>query len=225
ISQCIAESLANLESDPHRHAAYKIVLANRHMNLGVLYKELEPPTTQSRATAEEHFKKSFDWHLKTDNIEGIAQVSGNLGQLYLDTDRTTEAATLLTDAYEIRFCLKEVIRLCESPAVNRPSLAASIREVAESVAGDLSTTSGSTAKDVALVLDCSGSMTGAFIRACRQSLIDIITQYTFPDDQLSLTTFRRTHQEVWPLMSRDEEFMINLVQMNTETDGNTAFCE
>ncbi|RUS26595.1 hypothetical protein BC938DRAFT_470548 [Jimgerdemannia flammicorona] len=177
-----AESLANLEKDPSRKAAYEIVLANRLMNLGVLYKELEPLSDANKANAEQNLQRSLDLHRKNDNVEGIAQVSGNLGQLYMDTGRDTEAASLISDAYETvkkrgnhvsiqyaamnmglladrngrpeeavawytyvlqrydtivayvqRFCVEEVIRICESPSLNRPALAVSVREVGRRV--------------------------------------------------------------------------------------------
>ncbi|RUS33479.1 hypothetical protein BC938DRAFT_471466 [Jimgerdemannia flammicorona] len=268
-----AESLANLEKDPSRKAAYEIVLANRLMNLGVLYKEFEPQSGANQANAEQHLQRSLDLHRKNDSVEGIAQVSGNLGQLYLDTGRSAEAAGLITDAYETvkergnhisiqyaamnmgiladrsgkpeeavswytyvlqrydtivayvqLFCVKEVIRICESPSVNRPAFAASVREVGVPLFGHAFDTSSTTmVKDVAFVLDCSGSMTGAYIRACRQSLTDIITKYTFPGDRLSLTTFQHKMQVVWSLQPRDETMMVNLVQTKTSTNGATAF--
>ncbi|RUS31544.1 LOW QUALITY PROTEIN: hypothetical protein BC938DRAFT_477599, partial [Jimgerdemannia flammicorona] len=268
-----AESLANLEKDPSRKAAYEIVLANRLMNLGVLYKEYEPQSDTNQANAEQHLQRSLNLHRKNDSVEGIAQVSGNLGQLYMDIGRAAEAATLITDAYETvkkrgnhvsiqyaamnmgmladrnekpeeavawytyvlqrydtivayvqRFCVEEVIRICESPSFNRPALAVSVREVGEPLFGR-GLEMSSTAKDVAFVLDCSGSMAGSYIRACRQSLTDIISKYTFPGDRLSLTTFQHRMQVVWSLQPRDETMMINLVQTRTQTDGATAFCK
>lgn len=96
-----AYNLSRLETDNARRAAYEIVLANRYINLGVLYKDSNPSTPEKLETAEKKFLKSLELHRTLDNLEGIAQVSGNLGQLYLDTGRTNEAANLIRDAYDI----------------------------------------------------------------------------------------------------------------------------
>ncbi|RUS28659.1 hypothetical protein BC938DRAFT_481627 [Jimgerdemannia flammicorona] len=63
-------------------------------------RQLEPQSDANKTSAELHMQRSLDLHRKNDNVEGIAQVSGNLGQLYMDTGRATEAAGLITDAYE-----------------------------------------------------------------------------------------------------------------------------
>lgn len=88
-------------SEGDQHDACEIILANRYMNLGVLYMDVDPRTEQSRATAESYLEQSRNLHSKHNNVQGIAQVSGNLGQLYLADNQVEDAATLIKESYEI----------------------------------------------------------------------------------------------------------------------------
>ncbi|KAJ3013743.1 UNVERIFIED_CONTAM: hypothetical protein HDU68_000567 [Siphonaria sp. JEL0065] len=94
-----------LESAPNTletQTALRTILANRLNNMGVLFKENlfnGVLSIQDAATAESFFEKSLVLHRQTDNLEGIAQVSGNLGQLYLTQSKIDKAATLITDAF------------------------------------------------------------------------------------------------------------------------------
>lgn len=125
-------------------------------------------------------------------------------------------------AYVQKRCLDEAIRLCKSPEINRSSLATSLQQYREEMYG------GSqyriVPKDIAFVLDVSGSMDD-WIQSCRDSLIDIIKNYTFEGDNLSLTTFNDNYKVVWPSKPRNVEEMVRSVEMITETDGQTAFCK
>ncbi|ORY49936.1 hypothetical protein BCR33DRAFT_556985 [Rhizoclosmatium globosum] len=78
--------LNNPSNGEDTQATLRTVLANRLNNMGVLFKENTVDGVLGRidaANAESFFEKSLALHRQTDNLEGIAQVSGNLGQLYL----------------------------------------------------------------------------------------------------------------------------------------------
>ncbi|KAJ3088644.1 hypothetical protein HK100_007983 [Physocladia obscura] len=100
----IANTLLQSNETIESQAILKNVLAVRLNNLGVLWKDHATNSSGSdrvthAAMAESLFNKSLDLHRETDNMEGIAQVSGNLGQLYLVLDRNSEAEELITDAF------------------------------------------------------------------------------------------------------------------------------
>ncbi|KAI9353794.1 hypothetical protein BDR26DRAFT_849248 [Obelidium mucronatum] len=96
--------LESPKNDAETQTALRTVLANRLNNMGVLFKENMFNGTlsiQDSATAESFFEKSLALHRQTDNMEGIAQVSGNLGQLYLTINKIDKAAVLITDAFHV----------------------------------------------------------------------------------------------------------------------------
>ncbi|KAJ3282056.1 hypothetical protein HDU76_008787 [Blyttiomyces sp. JEL0837] len=241
--------------------------------------------TQQRA--KDLFMRSLDLHRAVDNLEGIAQVSGNIGQLYLDVNNVHEAATYIRDGYDIivqsattngmdpiamqyacmnmgyladrqgrpseavtfylyvlqridvivsyvqRTCAFELIRLCEetdlTKGVNRPDLARSVRAVAEPIFGYWDTSNGSNVvkqKDLMLVLDCSGSMAGGFIRACRSSINNILKNFCNPNDSIGLQIFNNTVTTVFPLTTTHPEiipYLIHSVETETECNGGTSF--
>ncbi|KAJ3404433.1 hypothetical protein CcCBS67573_g00768 [Chytriomyces confervae] len=274
--------------------ALKTVLANRLNNMGVLWKENfkassgangEAVLSQQHAEmAETYFTRSLSLHRQTDNLEGIAQVSGNIGQLYLTQNRIPEAAELLTDAFNLirkrndnpialqyacmnmgllaekqgnfqdaatwylfvlqrfnvvvafvqKLVLERLIALCEETredkGVNRPELAKVLKELA----APLFNVNGSRAalysrKDITFVLDTSGSMSGAFIRTCRQSIKTIITETCAPDDILSLIKFDHNCTTLFTKLTKADptslQQMMYQIDTNTEADGGTAFYE
>ncbi|KAJ3236273.1 hypothetical protein HDU81_010950 [Chytriomyces hyalinus] len=275
--------------------ALKTVLANRLNNMGVLWKENfqassggdgGPVLSQQHAEmAETYFTRSLSLHRQTDNLEGIAQVSGNIGQLYLTQNRVAEAAELLTDAFnQIRkrndnpialqyacmnmgllaekqgnfqdaatwylfvlqrfnvvvafvqkLVLERLIALCEETredkGVNRPELARVLKELAaplfNSVGG--SRVTAFARKDITFVLDTSGSMSGAFIRTCRNSIKTIITETCGPTDILSLIKFDHTCTTLFTKLTKENpaslKQMLYQIEHNTEADGGTAFYE
>ncbi|KAI9348280.1 hypothetical protein DFJ73DRAFT_777345 [Zopfochytrium polystomum] len=310
----IAETLINLETDTIRKRQLTTVLANRISNLGVLYKDLDHSSQQLRSVtttgaalqltpnqerARQYFNRALDLHRSVDNVEGIAQTSGNLGQLLLDANDIPAATELLRDAYDLvrssaarnadgkpdpiamqyacmnmgyladrsgrpaeavtwytyvlqrfdvvvsfvqRTCAAEIIRICEEtdPAnggVNRPELARAVRQVAAPVFGDLLTraadgqaasapTFASRPKNVWFVLDVSGSMAGSFIRACRQSLKEIIRDHCSAADSVALTTFNNEVKQVFGLLPKTDDAMgtmLDVIERNTECWGATAF--
>ncbi|KAJ3096716.1 hypothetical protein HDU97_005632 [Phlyctochytrium planicorne] len=294
----IAETLLQVETDPKVKASLQITLANRMSNLGVVYKDAEmPPSvlptspipfTPSQEKARLLFERSLALHRSVDNLEGIAQVSGNLGQLHLETGRTSAATDLIRDGYDIvrnredpialqhacmnmgmlaahlgrpeeavtwyafvlqrfgtvvttvqRTCAMEMVRLCEETnpkrGVNRPELALAIKELAAPLFPDMSSQGGSSSsnmartkpRDLHFVLDCSGSMTGSFIRACRTSIEEIIRQDCRRGDRISLTTFQTTTKQVLPLTEKTDDakthYLISVINDNTVCDGATAF--
>ncbi|KAJ1552437.1 hypothetical protein HK405_011326, partial [Cladochytrium tenue] len=94
-----------------------ITLAGHLSNLGVLYKDLDVdervarrgkageegtvPLTANQQKAVELSTRARELHRGVDNIEGIAQTSGNFGQLYLDVNDYARAETLIRDAYDM----------------------------------------------------------------------------------------------------------------------------
>ncbi|KAJ1549509.1 hypothetical protein HK405_015132 [Cladochytrium tenue] len=316
----IAEALIASETELERQRRYKITLAGRLSNLGVLYKDLDVdervarrgkagkgeivPLTANQQRAVELFTRALELHRGVDNIEGIAQTSGNLGQLYLDVNDYARAETLIRDAYDMvrrtgerapateegmiamqyacmnmgyladrmgkpveavtwytyvlqrfavvvafvqRTCAAELVRICEEPGeAFRPELANAVREVGAQLFGELVTvpqgskaaatagrgpegqlrTFARAAKNVWFVLDVSGSMSGDFIRACRQSMKDIIKDHCSPLDAIGLTTFSTSVRTVFELQTRTDaavEDMLRLIDSRTECDGMTAF--
>ncbi|KAJ3323548.1 hypothetical protein HDU76_013611 [Blyttiomyces sp. JEL0837] len=221
------------------------------------------PFTETQQRAKDLFMRSLDLHRAVDNLEGIAQVSGNIGQLYLDVNNIPEAANYIRDGYDIivksaktngmdpiamQYACMNMGYLADrqgrpSEAVTfylyvlqrfdvvvSPELAKAVRAVAEPVFGHLDTTSGSTvkAKDLMLVLDCSGSMSGGFIRACRTSIIDILENFCNPEDSVGLQTFNNTVTTVFPLTPTKREvlpYLVHRVQSETECNGGTAFLD
>ncbi|KAJ1554081.1 hypothetical protein HK405_006080, partial [Cladochytrium tenue] len=117
----IAEALIASETELERQHRYKITLAGRLSNLGVLHKDLDVdervarrgkageegtvPLTANQQKAVELFTRALELHRGVDNIEGIAQTSGNLGQLYLDVNDYARAETLIRDAYDMCACM------------------------------------------------------------------------------------------------------------------------
>ncbi|KAJ1568587.1 hypothetical protein HK405_000214, partial [Cladochytrium tenue] len=113
----IAETLIASETDLERRRSYTITLAGRLSNLGVLYKDLDAdertarrgeaangaaiPLSDHQQKAVELLTRALELHRSVDNVEGIAQTSGNLGQLYLDVNDLTRAEELIRDAYDI----------------------------------------------------------------------------------------------------------------------------
>ncbi|ORY49937.1 vWA-like protein [Rhizoclosmatium globosum] len=103
----IATNMLNTPTnDVETQKALRTVLANRLNNMGVLFKEntvndvLSPVDVSN---AESYFERSLALHRQNDNLEGIAQVSGNLGQLYLipSVNKIGQAAELITDAFNL----------------------------------------------------------------------------------------------------------------------------
>ncbi|KAJ3107856.1 hypothetical protein HDU96_007767 [Phlyctochytrium bullatum] len=294
----IAESLLSVETDPTVTTTLRVTLAHRLSNLGVVYKDSEVsdtaefpttprPMTPRQERARALFQRALDLHRSADNLEGIAQASGNLGQLYLETGWRTEAAELLSDAYDIvksrndpvalqhacmnmgllaaalgrpaeavtwftyvlqrfdtcvamvqRTCAAEIVRMCEerdlTKGVDRPEIARAIRDVAEPVFGDIFSgphggggSASSRPKDIHFVLDCSGSMAGAFIRACRVSIETIITTDCRGSDRVALTTFSNAVRDVFELTPRGgadaAKGLVEMVKSRTPCDGATAF--
>ncbi|KAJ3106919.1 hypothetical protein HDU96_008058 [Phlyctochytrium bullatum] len=196
--------------------------------------------TPRQERAHALFQRAFDLHRSADNLEGIAQASGNLGQLYLETGWRTEAAELLSDAYDIVKSRNDPVALqhacmnmglsavppkpsrgsptcCNGsiPAwpwcnarVDRPEIACAIRDVAKPVFGDIfsgphgGASASSRPKDIHFVLDCSGSMAGAFIRA--NAVRDVF--------------------ELTPRGGADAaKGLVEMVKSRTPCDGATAF--
>jgi tetratricopeptide (TPR) repeat protein/Mg-chelatase subunit ChlD len=76
--------------------AYNITLGKRLMNMGVLYKDME-----RFDIALKHFNDAIECHRKEDDSTGIARVSGNMAQLYIQQNKLDIAEQLLTDTYGI----------------------------------------------------------------------------------------------------------------------------
>ncbi|KAJ3074151.1 Centrin-1 [Podochytrium sp. JEL0797] len=101
--------LESPKTDPQTQKALRTVLANRLNNMGVLWKDRHTtvygtnslPSHTDVTTAQSFFERSLALHRQTDSLEGIAQVSGNLGQLYLTLNQVDIAAAYIQDAFSI----------------------------------------------------------------------------------------------------------------------------
>jgi len=79
--------------------------------------------------------------------------------------------------------------------------------------------------DVEFDLDVSGSMSGAPIVRCRNSLETIICDYLSDTDTISLVTFSGTTRSLFSQVTkgRDLPFIIRTIRNDTEVGGGTAF--
>lgn len=91
-----AQKQLERESDPRSIAAFQIMISYRYMNLGVLYKD-RGNTTEALT----NFSRALDLARETDNARGIAKITGNMGQLYLQLGQIDRAEALLAEAFEI----------------------------------------------------------------------------------------------------------------------------
>lgn len=80
-------------------------------------------------------------------------------------------------------------------------------------------------KNVIFVLDTSGSMSGSFITTCRNSIMDIITNYLGESDSISLYTFNTNVRKILfkKSVSNDIQEISHNIANNTKAGGTTAF--
>ncbi|KXS09412.1 hypothetical protein M427DRAFT_231026 [Gonapodya prolifera JEL478] len=90
-----AERLLAAEQDLTKRNDLHSTLAERLMNKGVLFKVTNKPPEQSVAL----FERAIELHRHNDSVDGIAQVSGNLGQLYLERKTLPKAEECIKNAY------------------------------------------------------------------------------------------------------------------------------
>jgi uncharacterized protein with von Willebrand factor type A (vWA) domain len=74
----------------------KIVYAKRLMNYGIYHKEVLNNSEEAR----KFYIKSLNLHKEANNQVGIAQVCGNIGQMYLDLNKIHHAQEYIDDVYE-----------------------------------------------------------------------------------------------------------------------------
>jgi Mg-chelatase subunit ChlD len=91
-----AQELVSETSDSETLETYKIALANRMMNLGIVAKE-----ERKYIEAEQLYKQSMTMHRENGNSIGVAKVAGNLSQLYIDQQRIDEARLLVEESEAI----------------------------------------------------------------------------------------------------------------------------
>lgn len=92
----VEQLMKNSGSDVNKILDCKIMLANRYMNIGVLYKDIN-----KFDEALVYFNKSLDYNRETDNLAGISKVNNNLGQLLLQQGKMNEAGQQIIDTYEL----------------------------------------------------------------------------------------------------------------------------
>ncbi|KAJ1547894.1 hypothetical protein HK096_009709 [Nowakowskiella sp. JEL0078] len=281
-----AEALLGLEPDQSKKSGWEIILAERKMNLAIILH------AQSKdVEAEVLFIESLSLYRKNDNIEGIAQVSGNYGQMLINRENIEAATIYINEAYECvksagpgkaiaqqyammnkgrlciaqkkpkealswflyvlqRFevvisyvqhtCAQEAINLCMTPEVNKPEIAHRIFAVGRDIFKNLTfpelqdnklETSGlfnavmSVSKDLAFVLDTSGSMVGNLIKYCRTSIKKMIDIHTRTGDRLRLETFNDKTTTVFGWTEISDAAKIRMkqkVDTHTECSGSTA---
>lgn len=88
--------LADEERDRNKMQFFKIMEANRLMNLGLYYAN----EGDTRAAVKE-YEKSIKLHRKYDNKLGEVKAYGNLGLLYLDIGQDSKAKAQFQEAYTI----------------------------------------------------------------------------------------------------------------------------
>jgi Mg-chelatase subunit ChlD len=90
-----AENLMNDSIDSEK-LVHKIVIAKRHMNYGVYYKE----KMKDYKNALYHYEESLKIHKEAQNEIGIARVCGNIGQLYITTNNLETAEEYIKSGWE-----------------------------------------------------------------------------------------------------------------------------
>ncbi|KAJ1552768.1 hypothetical protein HK405_010091, partial [Cladochytrium tenue] len=290
-------------TDEERRRRYTTALAGRLSNLGVLYKDLnfasqnpqggapgraKPlPLNSNQQKAVDLFSRALELHRSVDNVEGIAQTSGNLRQLYLDANENARAEELIRDTFDkvrkagerlasgvpdpiaMQFACMNMGYLADrlgrpheavtwyTYVLQRFSVVVSfvqrtcaaelaVSEVAVPLFGDLGgrpapptpppaprgedvlpdTAFAREAKNVWFVLDVSGSMDGAFIEACRESIKSIINSHCTEADAVALTVFHSFVEPVFALEQRTSEAlprMLRMVDEGTNIMGATGF--
>jgi tetratricopeptide (TPR) repeat protein len=84
------------ESESKNKMAFKATLSYRKMNFANLYKEMK-----QYQIALALYKEAMTFARESDNAYGIAEISGNMGQLYIDMNMLYEAKQLMYEAYEM----------------------------------------------------------------------------------------------------------------------------
>ncbi|KAJ3120123.1 hypothetical protein HK098_004867 [Nowakowskiella sp. JEL0407] len=283
----------SLETDPIELSDWDIMLANRMMNLGSLRQNIG-----QYAEAKELFNKAKEIFRKHDDVEGIAHVCGNYGQMLMDEGDLVRAQVLIDDAFDFvkgrsnkhrgsialqyammnkgilcsaqgkkkeaiawflyvlqkfevgvayvqEICAQQVINLCMDPDVDNPEMARMIFAIGRTPFKRLYLPEEGTnslhipdpgknqemdafmslPKDLAFVLDVSGSMVGDFIRACRASLKEVIDFQTFPGDRIRFEKFSDVSTTVFTwtdVTIYTKREMKHLVDTQTDCDGKTA---
>lgn len=92
----VEQLMKNCNNDNMKLMDCKIMMANRYMNIGVLYKD-----NNIFEQASQYFSKSLDLNRQTDNISGIAKVNNNYGQLLLQKGLIEQAEEHIVDVYDI----------------------------------------------------------------------------------------------------------------------------
>lgn len=92
----VEQLMNSCKNDKQKLIEYKIMLANRYMNLGVLHKD-----NNNFDLAMDFFNKSLSLNKESDNVSGIAKVNNNLGQLLLQKDSINQADELINITYDM----------------------------------------------------------------------------------------------------------------------------
>lgn len=230
-----------------------IILANRLMNIAVVYVECN-----LYEEAEKIFNESISLNRQSDNSLGIAKVSGNLGQLYIKKNKLSEAERILYEAYNI-IKEKNDLRSLQYMTLNlgileyhkknfeqalswlnytlnhfdkleiyvQKSCLQYLAKTYENMENhDMVIKINSLlceSKNIYFVLDCSGSMDGNPLEQCKKSIIDIIDNYLDNFDNLSLITFNTNYNVVIPLTKKYTNSNITNTIKQIKAGGNTAF--
>lgn len=105
----------------------KIIYAKRLMNYGIYYKEVLNNSEEAR----KFYIRSLNLHKEANNQSGIAQVCGNIGQLYIDLNKFHHAQEYIDDVYGniANFCDDEAKQYAE---MNKAILAKHMKKLNES---------------------------------------------------------------------------------------------
>jgi tetratricopeptide (TPR) repeat protein len=233
-------------------------LSFRKMNLGVLYKD-----TKRFQDAEKILIEAMDLARKTDNLFGISQISGNLGQLYMQTNRISLARDLCMQAYQIikdrydplplQYGLLN-LGLVETHDKKYTQALTYFNHILSSQALDpyvkqtcynnmyqiftllgrsvdathikqFLTDNVCTQSDILFVLDISGSMGGAYIGTCRQSIDQIITSDLADQDNISMFVFNNQVTKLFENKNKQNDLneIRHAIYNRTNANGGTAF--
>lgn len=227
-------------------------LANRMMNLGVLYNE-----QNNFVESEKYFNESLQVHKTQDNCMGIAKVSGNLGQLYIKKNEFERSNQILIDAYNIiiekndRTSLQYVIYNIGILEYHKQNYTLAINHFVTLLKSyekldvyiqkncldylsssykitenhDLAFAIGEmtkTSKNVYFVQDISGSMAGNPLTQCKTSIIKIIDQNLSQHDFISMTTFDTSVNLLFPLTQKNSNETKMYNQINSIVTNATT---
>ncbi|KAJ3120121.1 hypothetical protein HK098_004865 [Nowakowskiella sp. JEL0407] len=207
---------------------YSVGLAQVYGNLAHMYIE------QGKVDeAEKLINDAYDIVSKTKEPIALQYAMMNKGIMHAVRNEKKEAIAWfmyvlqhfdITVAFVQKVCAQQIINLCLDESVGRPDIAKIVFTAGKKLLPDLGFPNQP--RDIALILDVSGSMTGDYIRACRASLSRLITHIVKLHDSVRLEKFSDETHTVFDWSNGDplnKTMMLQKIERETDCWGYTAF--